>query len=87
MKDYGNRVWEGRSCRFRLIWRWWGPIYDLVFELVATGDSPEVIMRTPPTTYFAVPVARVAALMGAVGFLRVRWVDGCLFQPVLVGTR
>lgn len=87
IKDYGNRVWEGRACRFRQIWRWRGPIYDLVFELVATGDSPEVIMRTPPTTYFAVPVARVAALMEAVGFLRVRRVDGCLFQPVLVGTR
>jgi hypothetical protein len=29
----------------------------------------------------------VAALMEAVGFTRVRRVDGCLFHPVLVGTR
>jgi SAM-dependent methyltransferase len=87
IKDYGARVWEGRACRLRQTWRWRGPIYDVVFELVAKGDSPEVILRTPPTTYFAVPVARVAALMETVGFTRVRRVDGCLFQPVLVGTR
>ena len=87
IKDYGDRIWEGRVCRLRQIWRWRGPIYDVAFELVAPGDSAEVILRTPPTTYFAVPVARVATLMGAVGFSRVRRVDGCLFQPVLVGTR
>jgi SAM-dependent methyltransferase len=87
IKDYGHRVWEGRACRLRQIWRWRGPIYDVAFELVATGDAAEVILRTPPTTYFAVPVARVAALMGAVGFSRIRRVDDCLFQPVLVGTR
>ena len=87
IKEYGNRVWEGRACRLRQIWRWRGPIYDLTFELVAVGDSADVILRTPPTPYFAVPVARMAALMGTVGFTRVRRVDGCLFQPVLVGTR
>ena len=87
IKDYGDRVWEGRACRLRQIWRWRGSLYDLAFELVATGDAPEVILRTPSTTYFAVPVARVAALMEAVGFTRVRRVDGCLLQPVLVGTR
>ena len=87
IKDYGDRIWEGRVCRLRQIWRWRGPIYDVVFELVATGDSAEVILRTPSTTYLAVSVARVATLMGAVGFSCVRRVDGCLFQPVLVGTR
>lgn len=87
VKDYGDRVWEGRACRLHQLWRWRGSIYDVAFELVAKGDAREVILRTPPTSYFAVPVARVAALMEAVGFTRVRRVDGCLFHPLLVGTR
>lgn len=37
--------------------------------------------------YFAVPPAVVAGIMQEVGFKGVRRVDGCLFQPVLVGTK
>ena len=39
------------------------------------------------SSYLAIPVARVAELMSAVGFQRVRRVDDRFFQPVLVGTR
>ena len=47
----------------------------------------EVVLRTPETTYFAIGVERIAVLMEEAGFTRVRRIDGCLFQPVLVGTR
>lgn len=86
-KDYGDRTWAGRACRLRQVCRWRGELYDLAFELVAKDSTSEVVLRTPRTTYIAVPVSRVAAAMESVGFKKVRRIDGCLFQPVLVGTR
>jgi hypothetical protein len=86
-RDYGDRAWSGRACRLSQIWRWHGAFYDVAFELVTKDDAKEVVARTPPTTYFAIRMERVAMLMEQVGFTRVRRIDGCLFQPVLVGTR
>ena len=86
-KDYGNRMWRGRPCRLRQVWHWRGAVYDVVFEVVATDASGELLATTPQTTYFAVPPDRVAALMRTVGFKGVRRVNGRFFQPVLVGTR
>jgi len=45
------------------------------------------VLRTPETTYCAIGLERIAVLMEEAGFTRVRRVDGCLFQPVIVGTR
>ena len=85
-KDYGARTWQGRPCRLRQIWRWRGHHYAVLFEVVASGSSGERLATTP-TTYYAIPVERVVALMRAVGFGSVRRIDGRFFQPVLVGTR
>jgi SAM-dependent methyltransferase len=86
-RDYGDRTWSGRACRLSQIWRWHGAFYDVVFELVTKDDAKEVVARTPPTTYFAIRTERVAMLMEQAGFTRVRRIDGCLLQPVLVGAR
>jgi ubiquinone/menaquinone biosynthesis C-methylase UbiE len=86
-RDYGDRVWSGRACRLAQIWRWHGAFYDVAFELVTTDSAKEVVARTPPTTYFAIRTERVVMLMERAGFTRVRRIDGCLFQPVLVGVR
>jgi SAM-dependent methyltransferase len=86
-QDYGDHIWSGRRCRLVQTRRWRGHLYDLAFELVTNGELREVVLRTPETTYFAIGVARMAVLMGEAGFIRVRRVDGCLSQPVLVGTR
>lgn len=86
-RDYGDRTWAGRACRLSQIWRWHGAFYDVTFELVTKDDAKEVVARTPPTTYFAIRTERVAMLMEQAGFTRVRRIDGCLFQPVLVGAR
>jgi hypothetical protein len=59
----------------------------VAFELVTTDSAEEVVGRTPPTTYFAIRTERVAMLMERAGFTRVRRIDDCLFQPVLVGVR
>ena len=86
-QDYGERIWSGRRCRLVQTRRWRGELYDLAFELVTNDETKEVVLRTPETTYFAIGVERMVVLMGEVGFTGVRRIDGCLFQPVIVGTR
>jgi SAM-dependent methyltransferase len=86
-RDYGDRTWGGRACRISQIRRWHGAFYDVAFELVTKDDAKEVVARTPLTTYFAITTDRVAMLMEQAGFTTVRRIDGCLFQPVLVGAR
>jgi ubiquinone/menaquinone biosynthesis C-methylase UbiE len=86
-QDYGDRIWSARQCRLRQTRRWRGQFYDVTFELVTNDGAKEVVLRTPETTYFAIGVERMAVLMEEAGFTRVRRIDGCLFQPVLVGTR
>jgi len=86
-KDYGDRMWSERLCRLLQICRWRRGFYDLAFELVTNDDVKEVVLRTPETTYFAIGTERMATLMGEAGFKNVRRIDGCLFQPVLVGAR
>lgn len=86
-QDYGERIWSGRRCRLVQTRRWRGELYDVAFELVTNDETKEVVARTPETTYFAIRIERMAVLMEEAGFTRVHRIDGCLFQPVLVGTR
>jgi SAM-dependent methyltransferase len=86
-QDYGERIWSGRRCRLVQTRRWRGELYDVAFELVTNDETKEVVARTPETKYFAIGIERMAVLMEEAGFTRVRRIDGCLFQPVLVGTR
>ncbi len=85
--DYGDRNWAGQPCRLRQVWRWDRDCYDIVFEVLAKDPPEDLVWRSPTTRYLAVALERVAALMRAAGFANMRRVDGCLFQPVLVGTR
>jgi len=86
-QDYGDLMWSSRRCRLLQTRRWRGQFYDVAFELVTNDEAKEVVLRTPETTYFPIGVERMAVLMEEAGFTRVRRIDGCLFQPVLVGTR
>jgi SAM-dependent methyltransferase len=86
-QDYGDRTWSSRRCRLLQTRRWRGQLCDVAFELVTNDEAKEVVLRTPEATYFAIEVERMAVLMGEAGFTRVRRIDGCLFQPVLVGSR
>jgi SAM-dependent methyltransferase len=86
VQPYGERVCDGRRYHLRQIWTWRGPRYDLAFEITPVGSDQEsaTILKS---SYLAIPVAEVAALMRAAGFQDVRRVDGRFFQPILVGTR
>jgi len=86
VRPYGERLWAGRRYHLRQVWTWNGPRYDLSFEFTpAEGEGAEAIILK--TSYLAIPVEHVAALMRSVGFAHVGRIDGRFFQPVLVGTR
>lgn len=83
---YGEREWQGRRYHLRQVWTWRGAGYDMALEIApreSAGDAT-VVLRT---SYLAIPPARVAALMTAVGFEDVRRIDGQFVLPLLVGTR
>jgi SAM-dependent methyltransferase len=86
VRPYGERLWAGRRYRLRQVWTWRGPRYDLSFE-ITPADGEEAAPTILKTSYLAIPVEQVAALMRAVGFEQVGRIDGQFFQPVLVGTR
>ena len=86
VRPYGERAWAGRRYHLRQVWSWRGPRYDLSFE-ITPADGVDDCATILKTSYLAIPVARVAELMSAVGFQSVRRVDDRFFQPVLVGTR
>jgi SAM-dependent methyltransferase len=84
-QPYGERTLDGRRYRVRQTRTWQGPRYEVAFEFVPLdgGEGPTV----PWTSYRAIPVERVAALMRDVGLVDVLRLDGRFFQPVLLGTR
>ena len=85
VRPYGERLWAGRRYDLRQVWAWRGPRYDLSFEFTPAdaADAEAIVLKT---SYLAIPVEQVAAVMRAVGFENVRRVDGRFFQPVLVGS-
>lgn len=86
VRPYGERVWAGRRYQLRQVWTWRGPSYDVSLEIMpADGAGEGATVLT--SSYLAIAVERVAALMREVGFEGVRRVDGRFFQPVIVGTR
>jgi hypothetical protein len=68
------------------VWTWRGPRYDFAFEITPADGAQDgaVVLKS---SYLAIPVDRMVALMRAVGFEDVRRLDGRFFQPVIVGTR
>ena len=67
-------------------WEWRGALYDLSLYTV-DDDGGACRASVSRTTYYAIPVAEVAALMERAGFAKVRRIDGKLFQPLVVGVR
>jgi SAM-dependent methyltransferase len=86
-KPYGVRV-EG-DTRYALfqVWEWHGPLYDVHFYVVRDdgGDGCQTyVMRS---TYYAIHIIELMAMMVRAGFEKVQRLDDAFFQPVLVGVR
>jgi SAM-dependent methyltransferase len=86
VKPYGLHRDGDRRRVLLQVWEWRGALYDL--SLYAIDDEGGVCSASVGrTTYYAIPVAEVAALMERAGFTKVRRIDGKFFQPLVVGVR
>jgi SAM-dependent methyltransferase len=88
VKHYGARVEDGKRYVLFQVWDFEGSHYDFSFFVVeedlATGQVHTHVMRS---RYYAISTERLCELMQAAGFAQVQRLDGCFYQPVLVGTR
>ncbi len=85
-RPYGERTWQGRRYYLEQEWLWQGATYRLTMRvrpIDAHGTEHDLELAT---TYFAVPIAAVLALMNEVGLTAVERVDGVYYQPLLLGT-
>jgi SAM-dependent methyltransferase len=84
---YGlHRTPEGRFLAVQ-VWEWDGDQYDLRMYLTADRDAGGCRTSVLRTRYYAVPIARLLALLGEAGFVDVARRDDVMFQPVLLGRR
>lgn len=82
---YGVRTDGDRRYVVFQVWEFHGPLYDVSMYFVADRGGSECTTHVMRSTYYAVPVARIAELMTEVGFQGVRRIDDRFFQPLVVG--
>ncbi len=88
VKPYGTREQDGTRYLIFQVWDFAGDIYDLAMYFVVddrTSDSPTT--RVMRTRYNAVGTGHLLDLMREAGFTAAERLDGCFYQPVLVGNR
>lgn len=87
VRPYGVREVEGTRYVLLQVWEWAGEHYDTTMYVIEhpTGGAP--IARSMRSTYYAVSIPALMALMEHAGFTEVERVDGAFFQPVLIGRR
>lgn len=87
VKPYGVRERDGVRYVILQVWDFEGEVYDLTMYFVADdgGDRPTShVMRSK---YYAIGTGRLMDLMRRAGYASVERLDGCFYQPVLVGSR
>jgi SAM-dependent methyltransferase len=88
VKPYGVREAGGVRYVIFQVWDFDGEVYDLAMYFVADdrspGPLPTQVMRS---RYYAIGTGRLQDLMRQAGFSSVERIDGCYYQPVLVGSR
>ncbi|MBX9965693.1 MAG: hypothetical protein K2Y35_21720 [Burkholderiales bacterium] len=69
------------------MWEWREPFYDLNLYLVRDALGTACRTEVFRSTYYAIGIPQLMALMTRAGFDHVERRDDVLFQPVLVGIR
>lgn len=79
---------EGRRYVTFQVWDFDGDGYDLTMFMVEE-DLPtgKVATQAARARYYAIPIARLMALMREAGFEHTERLDGAFYQPVLLGTK
>jgi SAM-dependent methyltransferase len=87
VRPYGVRV-EGPARYLALqVWEFHGEVYDLTMYLLEDRGGPTCGARVMRSQYYAVGTDKLLALLRQAGFSPVERLDGCFYQPVLVGRR
>lgn len=88
MKPYGTREEGGKRYAIFQVWDFNGDIYDLAMYFVIDDRLAEqLVTHVMRTKYHAASTQHLLALMRQAGFQDVERLDGCFYQPVLVGRR
>ena len=70
------------------VWDFVGDIYDMAMYFVVDDlTSEQLVTHVMRTQYNAVGTDHLLALMREAGFSSTERLDGCFYQPVLVGDR
>ncbi len=88
VKPYGVREEGGKRYIIFQVWDFVGKLYDLgMYFVVDDRTSQQLVTHVMRTQYNAVGTDHLLTLMWKAGFTRVERLDGCFYQPVLVGNR
>ncbi|MFW6039144.1 MAG: class I SAM-dependent methyltransferase, partial [bacterium] len=85
IKPYGIREVDGVRWLLWQVWEPHGSTYDLTLYLVEDRGHTECRTHAFRTTYHAVGIPRLMALMREAGFEGLRRIDGRFFQPIIIG--
>jgi SAM-dependent methyltransferase len=89
IKPYGIREEGGKRYVVFQVWDFVDErVYDLAMYFVVDDQaSGQLVTHALRTKYHAVGTDHLLALMRQAGFTRAERLDGCFYQPVLVGDR
>ena len=87
VKPYNIREENGIRWLLCQVWDPRPPTYDVTMYFVEDHGAPECATHVMRSTYYAVGIPRLVALMAEAGFVNVRRLDDRFFQPMIVGTK
>jgi hypothetical protein len=88
IKPYGVHERGGNRVIIFQVRDFVGQIYDMaMYFVIDDRNSQQLVTQFMRTRYNAVGIARLLVLMRESGFTAAERLDGCFYQPVLVGNR
>ena len=84
---HGVREEGGTRYVLLQVWEWHGALYDATLYVIEHEAGKEPHTRALRTTYYAVPIPRLMALLREAGFDAVERIDGEFFQPLLLARK
>jgi SAM-dependent methyltransferase len=88
IKPYGVRERDGNRVIIFQVWDFLGQIYDMaMYFVVDDRNASQIVTHVMRTRYNAIGTDALLNLMREAGFTAVERLDGCFYQPVLVGNR
>ena len=87
IKPYGIRTVDQTRYLVFQVWEFRGMLYDLAMYFVEDRGGATCTTHVMRTTYYAVGIDMLIALMTQAGFEDVQRLDDRFFQPVIIGKR